>query len=68
MIGVGTTAKSAAMLTHHQEIPNRETYEFREHAWKWYDEKIASDEFEFDQIGTLHLAKSESELEIIKEM
>lgn len=68
MIGAGTTAKSAAMLTHHQETPNRETYEFREHAWKWYDEKIASDEFRFDQIGTLHLAKSKSELETIKEM
>lgn len=68
MLGAGTTAKSAAMLTHHQEVPRKETYEFREHGWEWYGEKIASGEFEFDQIGTLHLAKSESELEVIEEM
>jgi sarcosine oxidase subunit beta len=68
MIGAGTTAKSAAMLTHHQEAPDREAYELREHAWEWYDEKIANDVFEFDQIGTLHLAKSEAEYETIREM
>lgn len=68
MIGAGTTAKSAAMLTHHQEEPNKEAYEFRELAWEWYDQKITSGEFEFDQVGTLHLAKSESELETIEEM
>ncbi|MDG5778960.1 FAD-dependent oxidoreductase [Haloarculaceae archaeon H-GB2-1] len=68
MIGAGTTAKSAAMLTHHREEPDREAYELREHAWEWYDQKIANDVFEFDQIGTLHLAKSEAEDETIREM
>ncbi|MDG5777791.1 FAD-dependent oxidoreductase [Haloarculaceae archaeon H-GB2-1] len=68
MIGAGTTAKSAAMLTHHQEDPDSEAYELREHAWEWYDDRIAAGTFEFDQIGTLHLARSEDEFATIQEM
>ena len=67
-LGAGTTAKSAAMLTHHQEAPDRDAYEFREHAWEWYDEQIDAGRLEFDRIGTLHLAKSDAEYETIREM
>jgi sarcosine oxidase subunit beta len=68
MIGAGTTAKSAAMLTHHQEEPKRETYDLREDAWNWYEKKIKENVFEFDQIGTLHTATSKAELESLQEM
>ena len=67
-LGAGTTAKSAAMLTHHQEEPDRETYELRERAWEWYDRRIDEGALEFDQIGTLHLAKSDAEYGTIREM
>jgi len=67
-LGAGTTAKSAAMLTHHQEDPDRDVYRFREHAWEWYDEKIEDGTLEFDPIGTLHLAKSDAEYETIERM
>ena len=67
-LGAGTTAKSAAMLTHHQEHPDRDTYELREHAWEWYDRRIDEGELEFDRIGTLHLAKSDAEYGTIREM
>ena len=67
-LGAGTTAKSAAMLTHHQEEPERDTHELRERAWEWYDERIEDGTVEFDQIGTLHLAKSDAEDETIQEM
>ena len=67
-LGAGTTAKSAAMLTHHQEQPDRETYDLRERAWEWYDSRIDEGTLEFDRVGTLHLAKSDAEYETIREM
>ncbi|MBB6645906.1 NAD(P)/FAD-dependent oxidoreductase [Halobellus ruber] len=67
-LGAGTTAKSAAMLTHHQEAPDRDAYEFREHAWEWYDEKIDDGTLSFDRIGTLHLARSDAEYAAIREL
>ena len=67
-LGAGTTAKSAAMLTHHQEQPDRETYHLRERAWKWYDRRIDEGTLEFDRVGTLHLAKSDAEYGTIREM
>ncbi|MFB6090552.1 MAG: NAD(P)/FAD-dependent oxidoreductase [Halobellus sp.] len=68
VLGAGTTADSAAMLTHHQEDPDRETYELRARAWAWYEEQIADGTLEFDRIGTLHLAKTDAEYETIREM
>ncbi|WP_280536904.1 FAD-dependent oxidoreductase [Halopenitus sp. POP-27] len=68
MIGAGTTAKSASMFTHHQDEPERETYDLRERAWQWYDEKSGDGEIEFERIGTLHLAKSDAEYETVREM
>ena len=66
MLGAGTTAKSAAMLTHHQDIPDEANYTLREKSWAWYSEKIEENTISFENIGTLHVAKSKGELSHIR--
>lgn len=68
MLGGGTTAKSAAMLTHHQDTPSEKNHTLREKSWAWYSEKIGENRFSFEDIGTLHLAKSKDALNHIRKV
>ena len=67
-LGSGTTAASIAQFIRYQGVPDRAEHERRELSWEWYEPLVETGEFEFDPIGTLHTASSESEMAHLREL
>ena len=65
-LGSGTTAASIAQFIEHQDDPLAEEAARRRRSWSFYEPLVDAGTIDFDRIGTLQTASSESELATVR--
>lgn len=67
-LGSGTTAASVAQFIEHQDDPDLVEAERRRRSWEFYEPLVDDGTFDFDRIGTLHVASTDEGFERLREL